>query len=249
MPDENKTIEEQNKENSENEAAEIAAANAERLRKIDARAAEMGSPSGETYLTWLEGEILTEEGGAPATPNEENENMNQENENNKPVAPVEPKAPETPAAPAANNNDERLNVVSNAAAHAVLESQYTVFHSDQKDLPEADRAGYSKADLTKFISGPKAGLVQDVAQDPEFDGNIWKAAAHIMNITGGLAAAREAGAKSAEVLNNAKESASPTETKRLNQAGGGEGGEEETDYAKELEEMIAPTGGGYEEPK
>lgn len=133
-----------------------------------------------------------------------------------PVKPEEKKLDEPkPAAKPAD--DGKLDLVMQTAAAGVLEGQFATFHSMQRDREEADRCTMAKKDLDKLIrSTTKGPLINQLARDGDFGGNLYLAAEHYKLLTSGKSALRQEGANSEKALENAAESAEANAGKALN---------------------------------
>lgn len=88
------------------------------------------------------------------------------------AAQPKPAQPAAAAQPEPVRNDGSMAM----SARALLESQYNGFLIGQSSLPEDQRSKHSRAELAKILESPLAPMIGQMAGDPQFEGNVFKAA-------------------------------------------------------------------------
>lgn len=162
-----------------------------RLKKMDEIAQDMMGGDTEEYLSALENDLH--------------------------AANQQPKPKKTPP-PAPKVDDariqqleEQVSTLTQNTSAAQIESQWASFQSQQSALPKEEKSSLTRAEALKLMKGPAGPLAREMVladSDGEFGGNLFAAVASYHQVTQGKKALREAGAKSEEALNNAKETAS-----------------------------------------
>lgn len=138
----------------------------EKQRSLEREAEVMGfagDPDGYVeYLRSTTYEHLTNKGKQPEPA------AQQQQQQARPQVTQQQQAQPQPAQP-----DESVRAM---AGQALLESQYLSFQMENSSLPEDARSKHSRVELSKVIQSSMAPMIAQMASDPQFGGNIFKAA-------------------------------------------------------------------------
>lgn len=119
------------------------------------------------------------------------------------------KPPPPPAqSKAVDETIERAEAATRNSYRAVIETSFITYDFGQKQLPEAERDGFTREELNKVIGNKARGpIVANLAQDKEFDGNIYAAAAHYLTSTGKASDLRQQGANAEKTRTQSQQGA------------------------------------------
>jgi len=100
----------------------------------------------------------------------------------------------------ANSVLERAEAATRNSYGAVIETSWMTHNFEQGQLPEKERHGFSRDQLNKIMANPGKGpIVAKLSREKEFDGNIYKAAAHYLTVFGKASDLRQQGADAEKV--------------------------------------------------
>jgi hypothetical protein len=168
-------------------------ASRERIAKLDALAQEAQRQNAEDYLNLLE-EVAYE-------------NLQGEKKEEKEEQRIEKKIePKTQQEKPDNEIVKRLDRTEQASAQVMLQAMALDYEFDNRMKPEDQRFPQTRQDLEKAIKGPDGSVIFHLAQK-KFEGNLFKAAAHLLNIETVEERARKEGERLAGLSSSERESA------------------------------------------
>lgn len=187
-------------------------AQAAKYEALEKAAKEYEFDDPESYISALE------DAAFESLNNQDNNQDNNGNANggntgqaNQERQPEPQQAPPQPAKAAQPNLPEeylkKLSAAEQTAAKAWFNSQWIEYYMQ---VPEADRQklAENRAALTKLVSGPRAPFIADLAQKEEqFGGNIFRAAAAVLDMQNAAQTNRAASAAAAAAKDKAASSA------------------------------------------